>query len=102
MSGDGAGYDVENSKRGGIGASLYRQAIGARAANSQVFVNYQLTTSEINSGNVWAEVDCIAWRGIKKDGSPQGTWPAVISISDRDCRSWRIGRTQQQRTDHAG
>ena len=34
--------DVENSKTNGTGASLYRQAVGARAANSQIFVNYRL------------------------------------------------------------
>ena len=70
MSGDGAGYDVENSKRRGIGASLYRHAVGEKTGDSQVLVNYQLTTSEINSGNAWREIDCIAWRG-KNDRSPQ-------------------------------
>ena len=76
-----------------ISASPYRQAIGAGASDSQVFVNYQLISSEINSPNVRGEIDCIARRSVK-NRLPQGTWSVVIPIRDCDCSRWRLGRAQ--------
>ena len=40
--------------------------------NGEMLVERHLRQREINSGNAWGEIDCIAWRG-KNDRSPQGT-----------------------------
>ena len=37
----------------------YGQAIGSRAGDDQVLVNYQLTISQINGSNARSEIDCI-------------------------------------------
>ena len=73
---------MENSKRRGITAPPYCKAISARTGDSEVFVDQQLITEEVNGRNTSSEVNHIAGRRIK-DRLPQRSRTAVVSTGDR-------------------